>query len=300
MRSNTTQQNIWAQLGVSGCALLLPPMALGAAVFSMLPARDEGARRPVPGAAAETHVAMPKFRVEATEARPVNVDSQPVAETAEPFVAMGKPPLAAEGQSSASSPNTRQEPSSKKEATRVLSPVPVRVTIVTPSATVHPPPSADADSATTGSIGTAPWPSAAAEVPKSLLPRIPPAPIQVLSPQTPAPQVPTSRVSVSQVSTSQVSASQVSTSQVSASQVSATQASKADRPSEGTSAPASTAGKHVRSSYLRTLAAHSGAHAEVRSETHAVRRNAQPQPEQTFSFKNWLQQLGTHPRDTRG
>jgi len=37
-----------------------------------------------------------------------------------------------------------------------------------------------------------------------------------------------------------------------------------------------------------------------RSETAAVRRNAKPQRQQAFSLKNWLQQLGIFPRNTRG
>ena len=42
MRSNTTERNIWAQLGLSACAVVLPPIALGAALYSMLSVRDEG------------------------------------------------------------------------------------------------------------------------------------------------------------------------------------------------------------------------------------------------------------------
>ena len=47
-RSRARQRNIWAQVGVSAAVLLLPPIALGAAVYAMLPAREEG---PVPAAA---------------------------------------------------------------------------------------------------------------------------------------------------------------------------------------------------------------------------------------------------------
>jgi hypothetical protein len=279
MRSNTTQQNIWAQLGVSACALLLPPMALGAAVFSMLPTRDQGIGRPVPGATAETHVTTPKFQ--AKDAWPANADSQPVAEAPELVFATGKPAASADGRGPASSANARQEPASKKDTARVLGPVPVRVTIVTPPAAANPPPSADADNTTTGSIGAAPWPAAAVEVPTSLLPRVPPGPVLILPPQRPAAQAPTT--------------------QVSAPQVSALQAPAAGRPSaEAAPAPASTARKQMRPSYLRTLAAHGGAHAEARSEARTIRRNVQPQPQQEFSFKNWLQQLGTRQRDTRG
>jgi hypothetical protein len=53
-------------------------------------------------------------------------------------------------------------------------------------------------------------------------------------------------------------------------------------------------------SYLRNLARRSGVRAEARSESTAARRNGQTQPQQAFSLKNWLQQLGTRPRNTRG
>ena len=286
MRSNTTQQNIWVQLGVSACALLLPPVALGAAVFSMLPMRDEGAGRPAPGAAAEAHVPAPKFRIEATQAWPIGADTQPLAEAAEPLLGTGKPASTADGRSSASSAVARQEPVSKKDMARGLGPIPVRVTIVTPPAAANPLSSADVDSATTGSIGTAPWPSPATEVPAALLPRVPTSLIQVPSVQIPPLQVPLPKTPPPQGP---------------ALQALATQASTAGRPSaEGPPVPASTAHKHERPFDPKTLAGRSGAHTEARSETHALRRNAQPQPEQAFSLKNWLQQLGTRPRNTGG
>ena len=278
MRSNTTQQNIWAQLGVSACALLLPPMALGAAVFSMLPARNDG--RPAPSSAAEAHAATPRSRIEA--AWPVNGTSQSVAEATEPAAATDIPAIVADRHNLASPGNAGREPASKKEAARALGPVPVRVTIVTPQAAVNPPPPAEVDSITTGSVATVPWPSPASEVSTALLPRILPAPAQVLPPQTlatPASQAPTSQAPASAAPATHASAP----------------ATAADRPSESPAASASPARKHVRQTYLRTLA-HSGA----RAEAPTVRRNAQPQPDQTFSFKDWLQKLGTGPRNPRG
>src|ERR1700730_7897303 len=276
MRSDTTQQNIWVQLGVSACALLLPPVALGAAVFSMLPMRDEGAGRPAPGAAAEAHVPAPKFRIEATQAWPIGADTQPLAEAAEPLLGTGKPASTADGRSSASSAVARQEPVSKKDMARGLGPIPVRVTIVTPPAAANPLSSADVDSATTGSIGTAPWPSPATEVPAALLPRVPTSLIQVPLVQVPLVQVPPLRVPLPKTPPPQGPALQAL----------ATQVSTVDRPSaEGPPAPASTA--HKRPSDPKTLPGHSGAPTEARSEKHAVRRNTQPQPEQAFSLKNW-------------
>ena len=263
MRSDTTQRNIWAQLGVSACALLLPPVALGAAVFSMLPMRDERAGRPAPGAAAVAHATTPKSRIEA--AWPINVDSQSLVEATEPLLTTG----------------ARQEPMGKKDVARVSGPVPVHLTIVTLPAAANPLPSADADSAPTGSIGGAPWPPVATETPAALLPRVPTSPIQVPPLQVPLPKIPPP--------------------QGPALQALATQVPTAERPSaEGPPAPASTAHKHERPSDPKTLAGHSGTRVEARSETRAVRRNAQPQPQQAFSLKNWLQQLGTRPRNTGG
>jgi hypothetical protein len=283
MRSNTTQQNIWAQLSISACALLLPPMALGAAVLSMLPARDEGAGRAASNAAAEAHATTPRFRIEA--GWPVSGDSQPVAEVTSSGAATA---VALGGRNSASSAEAHRELAGKKDAARMLGPVPVRVTIVTPLATTNPPPSVDVDNTATGSVATMPWPSAASEVSTALLPRIPPAPAQVLAPQVLPPQTFASAAPAYQAPASATPATQASV-----------QVPAADRPAaESPAASASTLRKRVRQNYLRTLATPSGARAEARSEARAVRRNAQPQPQQTFSFKNWLEQLGTHPRNT--
>jgi len=45
MRPHVTPQNTWAQFGIGACALLLPPLALGAALYSML-APDQGTTHP--------------------------------------------------------------------------------------------------------------------------------------------------------------------------------------------------------------------------------------------------------------
>jgi hypothetical protein len=45
MRPHATRRTDWAQLGIGACALLLPPLALGAALYSML-APDDGTTRP--------------------------------------------------------------------------------------------------------------------------------------------------------------------------------------------------------------------------------------------------------------
>jgi len=275
MRSNTTERNIWAQLGLSACAVVLPPIALGAPLYSMLSVCDEGVGRPPEGAAAEARVTTPEPRLEAADAWPISADSQPVAKAAEPFLAGGKPVPADDGRSS-ESPANPQQAVGKKAIAQESGPLPGRVTIVVPPAAANWPLSPDVDRAPTDSVDTQPWPPAAA-MPTPLLPRALPLPVQVPTPQTPAAQLPASQVT---------------------SQVSATGVSAADQPfAEG---PQATARRRVRPSYLSNLARRSGARADARSETHAVRQNAQQQPLQTFSLKDWLQQLGMRPRNTGG
>jgi len=276
MRSNTTERNIWAQLGLSACAVVLPPIALGAALYSMLTVRDEGTGSLPEGAAAEARVTTPEPRLEAADAWPISADSQPVAKAAEPFLAGGKPVPADDGRSS-ESPANPQPAVGKKAIAQESGPVPGRVTVVVPPAAANWPLSPDVDRVPTDSVDTQPWPPAAA-VPTPLLPRAPSLPIQVPPPQTPAAQLPASQVT---------------------SQVSATGVPAADQPfAEGPPAP--TARKRVRPSYLGNLARRSGGRADARSETHAVRQNAQQQPQPTFSLKDWLQQLGARTRNTGG
>ncbi len=75
MRANIARRDNWAQIRIGACALLLPPLTLGAAFYSMLAAPDEGAARP-PGTAAKTEVVRPELR---REARAVGPDPQPEA-----------------------------------------------------------------------------------------------------------------------------------------------------------------------------------------------------------------------------
>ncbi len=44
--SKAAYGNMWAQIGISACVLLLPPIAVGAAVYVMFPIRDDGAAPP--------------------------------------------------------------------------------------------------------------------------------------------------------------------------------------------------------------------------------------------------------------
>lgn len=272
MRSKTTERNIWVQLGISACALLLPPMVLGAAIYSMLPARDDGAARPSAG----SQPVAPKLRVRSASPWSVGTDPATDAQVSETVPLAAKPASVADGGSSLPAADLRSEPSGKsaKDMARVPNPVPVEIVAGAPLAKTDPLPPVDVDGAPPGAIGMEPPVSAAVEVPQGLLPRVlkPPAqtPLRVAPPQLPAVQVPPARVS-----------------------------SKAGSPStEG--APATTAAhKHARPSALGNLVRHNGTRAEARGEAPPVRRNGQTQPHQTFSLKNWLQQLGSRTRDTR-
>jgi hypothetical protein len=60
MRPKATRRGDWVQLGIGAAALLLPPLALGAAFYSMLAAPDEEVTRPaVAGALAPPPAAYP-------------------------------------------------------------------------------------------------------------------------------------------------------------------------------------------------------------------------------------------------
>ncbi len=260
MRANIAQRDNWAQIRIGACALLLPPLTLGAAFYSMLATPDEGAARPH-GAAAKAQVVRPELLRDTTQAWAVSTAMQPVAQATQPVAGKPAPP---EGLSSAPATGARHAfvAGSAANTARVSGPVPVQVT-VGPSASANSPPPANMDSGPTGSLGAEPSQSAPAEVSTALLPRVlnpsPQALPQIQPPQMPATQVPATRVPVA-----------------------------GDLPSaEGAQGP--TASKPARPSNLAN-----------RSETRAVRRNAQPQRQHAFSLKNWLQQLGVLPRNTRG
>lgn len=280
MQSNATQRNMWAQLGVSACALLLPAMVLGAAVYSLLPSRDGSAGRPAAGGGAGADAAAFKSRFSTLQPPPVGAGPQAVTQASEPVPVM-RNPAPAETRGSASATGVRHEPVGKpaKDIARVSDPVPVEVTAAAAPAGVNPPQPADVDSGPTGSVDVEPpWP-AVPEVSMTLLPRALAPPVQ--APPRPPPQMPAA--------------------QMPAAQIPAAQAPPASAPRSAEGPPASpVAHKRARPSYLETLARRNGARADARSETHAPRRNTQPQPQQPFSLKNWLQQLGNRPRDTGG
>jgi len=279
-RARAARRNIWTQIGVSACVLLLPPMALGAAVYSMLPSRDDGAVRHVANPVAEAHAAAAGLRPDAAEAGSVGGEPQSLAASApQPLPTLAKPAPTASTRASYSLASARQEQGGKtaaretgkessreaaretareKDTARVLGPVPVHVTVVVPPPAAAPPAAANADSAPTGSINPVPAPTAAADVP-AVQPAQVPATLGLATPG-PATQVPASEPPL---------------------------ADPLPEPSI-----AATARKHGRFSYLRHLARRDGA----RSELRAARWHAQSQ--HAFSLRNWLQQLNTRQHNT--
>ena len=86
MRAYIAQRDKWTQIRIGACALLLPPLTLGAAFYSMLSTPEEGAARP-PGTAAKAQVVRPELLHDTAQARAVSPDQQPVAETTQPMAA---------------------------------------------------------------------------------------------------------------------------------------------------------------------------------------------------------------------
>lgn len=248
MRSNTTQRNHWTHLGIGACALLLPPLTLGAAFYSMLASPDDGA---VAGASA----VRPESMRDTVQHRAPSADPQPAAQATQS--AVGQP---ARPEGMARGP----------DSVPVQDPVQVTVQVTSaPPAGANSPPPAGADGALRGALSAEPSQSAPADVSTALLPRAL-APSSQMPLPMPPPRMPTARIPAAQA---------------------------ADPPSpESSPAPPPVARKQGRPSYLANLAGRNGTR-----ESQSARRNAQPQPQQAFSLKNWLQQqLGIRPHNTRG
>jgi hypothetical protein len=188
MRAYIAQRDKWTQIRIGACALLLPPLILGAAFYSMLSTPEEGAARP-PGAAAKAQVVRPELLRDTTQARAVSPDRQPVDETTQPIAVAAKP--APESGVPVSAAGTRRVvvAGSAEKAARALDPVPAQV----PPAKANPPLPANMDSAPLDSLGAELSQSAPVEVSTALLPRLlhpsPPAPPQIQPPRIPATQM---------------------------------------------------------------------------------------------------------------
>src|SRR5260370_19335952 len=161
MWSNTTQRRHWAHVRIGACALLLPPLTLGAALYSMLPPPDEGTAGP-PVAAAGAQVVRPELLRGTIQ--PSNTDPQPAARATQPVADEPAPRMPATGARRA------VVGGSVEDAARVSDPVPAQVA-VGPSARANPPQPANMGGTPTGSLGAEPSQSDPAEESTALLPR---------------------------------------------------------------------------------------------------------------------------------
>jgi len=166
MRLDTTQRSRWAQLRIGACALLLPPLTLGVALFSMLAPPDDGAARPS-GAAARAQAGRTELPRNTAQPSADGAAPQPLAQTIQPITAANKPaPFERHDSVAAARPEAVSRPG---EVTgQALAPVRMRVT-AEPAARVNPPPPAnDAPAGTSGAALSQSAPVAAAT---ALLPR---------------------------------------------------------------------------------------------------------------------------------
>jgi hypothetical protein len=250
MRANIARRDNWAQIRIGACALLLPPLTLGVAFYSMLATPDEGAAHP-PGTALKARAVRPELLHDPQE-RAASASPQPAGQATWPIAGAVK--AAPESRVVAMlAAGMRPQPSSEAvgETARV-DPAPTQVTSA-PRAALQQPPPGEIDSAPKGALAPEPSWSAPAEVSTALLPRA------LIGPGNAAPQMPTPRM---------------------ATEISAVQERSAVDPRAAEDPPASPARRHARS--------------EPR-----VRRNA-PRQQREFSFKDWLQQIGILPHNTRG
>jgi hypothetical protein len=120
--SKAAYSNMWAQIGISACVLLLPPIAVGTAVYVMFPMRDDGAAPP---------------RSVVADVRPAIGAPPPATPTTgsiAPTTGSIAPSTGAYSLASAHQEPVATQPAVKdsitKDEARVLSPRPVHVTVV--------------------------------------------------------------------------------------------------------------------------------------------------------------------------
>lgn len=79
MRPHKPRRNPWVQFGIGAAALLLPPLAIGAALYSMLAGPDEDRSRPVQPVARPVAAVAPQTAVsEPPPGKPVDDAARPV------------------------------------------------------------------------------------------------------------------------------------------------------------------------------------------------------------------------------
>ncbi|HKD25847.1 MAG TPA: hypothetical protein VKC66_07995 [Xanthobacteraceae bacterium] len=178
MRLDTTQRSRWAQLRIGACALLLPPLTLGVALFSMLAPPDDGAARPS-GAADRAQAGRTELPRNTEQPSADGADPQALA----PIMTANKPaPPEGHDLVAAARPKAVNKPD---EVTgQALAPVRMRVTAEPPARPNPPPRASNAPAGTPGAelSQSAPVEAATALRPRALNPSGQAA-SQILSPR---------------------------------------------------------------------------------------------------------------------
>jgi pyruvate/2-oxoglutarate dehydrogenase complex dihydrolipoamide acyltransferase (E2) component len=180
-RPPTASRNVWGQIGLSACVLLLPPILVGTAVYAMFPVPKDGTASSSSLAVVEFRPAGSELLLGASESSRDAAAPQPAAAAAPPANTAGKPappskPPAAAAYALA---GAHSEPAGK-DISRVPGPTPVRVT------TVVAPNIADVESGQSAAPGHEAAPSQIAAAPDAVPDAEPPSAVRAVpSPESP-------------------------------------------------------------------------------------------------------------------
>jgi hypothetical protein len=290
-RTAAIRRNVWAQIGISALVLLLPPIALGAAVYAMLPARDDG------GAVADASADATLAAIEsASAAQLLRPQTQPAAVSSRPLAGTSPTPSAPPMFSLASS---RAEPvakaAGKETVTSGSNGNKDAASKDTKDAANKDAANKDAANRDAANRDSANKDSMNKDSGKDTARLLGPVPVHVTVVTSPAAAAPAT--TDDEGATGSISAEPPSMG-----------AAKMPAPAQGPdvealgsrlpaaeAAPTSGARKHIRFSYLRHLARRNSARAEARSELRAARLNAQSS-QHGFSLRNLLFSSSPSPR----
>jgi hypothetical protein len=296
IRNARAQRNMWVQIAVSALVVLLPPIGLGAAVYTLLPARDDsGVHRVATVAAAAVEARPSAFTGSALVPQPASsqpassqpASAQPAAVAPGPLVTAPKPvPSAPPAFSLASA---RQEPVAKAP---LKEPAGKEAGSKDANKDGAGKDAANKDSRDAAGKDAATKDSVSGKDTARLLGPVP-VRVTVVVPPTAAASVPAPAVGAENDATGSTGAEPPRLAELPPPHTPMIEAPAAQLPAEEipSAAPTATARKHVRFSYLRHLARHSGARAEARAEARAA--GASVQSQQSFSLRNWLHNLGS-------
>jgi hypothetical protein len=176
-RPPTASRNVWGQIGLSACVLLLPPIVVGTAVYAMFPIHKDGTASNSSLAVVEFRPAGSELPLAASESSRDAAAPQPAAAAPPPASAAAKPAPPSKPASPAAAAyalaGAHSEPAGK-DISRVPGPVPVRVT------TVVAPNIADVESGQSAAPGHEVAPSQIAAAPDAVPDAEPPAAVRAV------------------------------------------------------------------------------------------------------------------------